>query len=141
MTPLKFIMLHVFAMTNAELAEKMGVSREAISHWKSGRYKLPLETIRPILSAAAATRNLPWNDSWLFEVPVCNACVGPDQCQAGCARIVAACAAIREGDRVRGHEILEGCGGCGHAPIQHRLTSPRNGKPKHALPDTQSEVA
>lgn len=92
------------------MAAAVGVSAMAWSRWESGQRTVPINTIRPILKAKAQELGLPWSDSWLFEPPVCNQCVGVDQCGAGCARIVAGCAAIRDGDRAEGLSLLaDGC--------------------------------
>jgi hypothetical protein len=118
MTPLNFIIIHVLAQNVTALAERLDVAPTSVHRWLRGDRTAPIERLRPIFSAEAARRNLPWSDSWLFEVPTCNQCVGPDQCRAGCARIVDACAAVRGGDVAGGMALAAGCGaGCGFAHV------------------------
>lgn len=123
MQPIEFIITHLFGVNNVEFGRWFHVPRETVYKWTRGVTKAPLSRIRPILARLAAERGLPWSDSWLFEVPVCNQCVGPDQCGAGCARIVAGCATIRGGDVAGGlAQVAQvaGCGGCvgfAHGPV------------------------
>jgi len=110
MTPLKFIVTHVLALPMAELANIMSVRRESVSRWINGKQAAPLDELRPVLRRMCEARSLPWNDSWLFELPVCNSCIGDGKCVAGCARVVAASAAVRGGDKAGGAAMLAGMG-------------------------------
>jgi hypothetical protein len=146
MQPIEFIITHLFGVNNVEFGRWCDVPRETVYKWTRGVTRAPLSRIRPILAAQAAARNLPWNDSWLFEVPVCNACVGVDQCRAGCARIVAGCAAIRAGDRKGGLAMVAACRGCVHGGSPSGSHEPQmngndNGNVGAAFPaPSQSEV-
>jgi transcriptional regulator with XRE-family HTH domain len=91
MQPINFIITKVFGVSGAEVARWAGVSRESVNRWMRGERKPPIEVLRPIFKARAKAAGLPWQDSWLFEVPVCDACVGTDGCAFGCWRLVELC--------------------------------------------------
>lgn len=118
-SPLAFIRIHVLSVRQADLAHAIGVSAMAWSRWESGQRAAPINIIRPVLKSMAEKSGLPWEDSWLFELPICNQCVGLDSCQRGCARISNGCAAIRRGDADLGRVILGSCAAVGSVGLVH----------------------
>lgn len=99
MKPINFIVTNLFQESGAEIARWAGVTRESVNRWLRDERRPPLEILRPIFRAKAAERGLPWNDAWLFELPVCDACIGPDNCVSGCRRV---------SDRCMGHDLHDG---------------------------------
>ncbi|CAN1564722.1 Cro/C1-type helix-turn-helix domain [Caulobacteraceae bacterium] len=93
MSPIRFVRSVVLGLTQAEFARLLGVREAAVSKWETGRVvDLPIGSkIRPAVLKIVEERGLPWQDSWLFEVPVCDACVGADGCASGCRRLVELC--------------------------------------------------
>ena len=112
LAPLAYIRIKILDLKQTDMAAAMNVSPMAWSRWESGQRSAPLDELRPVLRRMCEARSLPWNDSWLFELPVCNACIGDGRCGVGCARVVAASAAVRGGDKAGGAAMLAGMGEC-----------------------------
>lgn len=68
MNRLFYIRRYVFRITQAEMAGIAGVRQNQISRWEHGLRRPSLVELERIRAAAAA-RNLPWDDSWFFELP------------------------------------------------------------------------
>lgn len=55
-------------LSQAELAEVAGVSQSTVSRWEQGKLE-PNRDEMDRMRIKAAELNIPWDDSWFFEVP------------------------------------------------------------------------
>lgn len=103
MKPLQFLFTHVLGLSYAEIGRRLDVTRGCVAKWASGERAMPMEN-GARLEAIAHEVGVPFEYEWLFRLPACPDCPtlsesadGGTVCPGGCARLVARCAAIREG--------------------------------------------
>lgn len=65
---MKHIRTRVFRVTQHEMAAIVGTTQASVSRWEKGQLSPDLAQLGRIREAAAK-RGLPWDDSWIFEVP------------------------------------------------------------------------
>jgi predicted transcriptional regulator len=68
MNPMQAIRLHVFRITQADMAVIAKVRQSVVSRWERGELEPRLSDLARIRAAAAA-RGLRWEDGWFFEAP------------------------------------------------------------------------
>jgi len=68
MRPIEHIRKHVFAVSQAVFGDIAGTTQASVSRWEQGTQE-PSQSEMERIRGEAASRNLPWDDRWFFEVP------------------------------------------------------------------------
>jgi DNA-binding transcriptional regulator YiaG len=65
MNPIARIRKEVFGLSQAAMAELIGVSQATVSRWEAGKSS-PNRAALGHIRSCAIVRRLPWDDRWLF---------------------------------------------------------------------------
>ncbi len=67
MSPIRYIRIHVFGLTQKEFAAIAKVGQASVSRWENG---CPLSSDEMhCIREEARSRSLDWDDRWFFEAP------------------------------------------------------------------------
>jgi transcriptional regulator with XRE-family HTH domain len=58
----------VLGVTQVEMARITGASQATVSRWERGEQNPDVQHVAKVREAAIG-RNVPWDDTWVFEVP------------------------------------------------------------------------